>query len=78
MGKYIISLEVEFNEQDNTEIDLRIISEVEGDLNAVQGSMCLFFKRAIEAQAEHSANQAVEYGAVVNALVEANNDRYED
>lgn len=74
MEKFTFTIDLVFGQDD---LDLKMSSDVEGDLDSVQAAMALFFKKSMQAQAEHVANQAVDYGSVVKALLEAA-DGYDD
>lgn len=72
MAKFIMTVSIDFDEEDGG-INLGIAHNLEGDLNPTEAAMAVFFKDAITATATHSANQTVDYGSMVRALVDAQN-----
>ena len=73
--KLSVTVELIFNEED---IDLNIRSDAEGITEAKEAAIAIFFKKALVAQAELAANQAVEYGQVVDALRDAQENEWND
>lgn len=78
MGKLIMTVTVDFDTEDES-LDLSIETDVAGHLSHVESAIGLFFKKALEYQAEHAANQAVDYGSIVRAAIRAaEGDDWED
>lgn len=72
MAKFTMTVSIDFDDEDGG-INLGIAQNLEGDLNPTQTAMAVFFKDAITVTATHSANQTVDYGSMVQALVDAQN-----
>lgn len=78
MGKLIMTVAIEFDDTDDS-LNLTINTDVDGELNGVDAATALFFKKSLEFQAEHTANQAVDYADMVRSVFRAaEGDDWED
>ena len=68
MGKLIMTVAIDFDEVDES-LNLSLSTDVDGEMDNIEAATALFFKKAIEVYAEHAANQSVDYGGIVRALV---------